>query len=171
MKTIISISLMLCAAGLLPALAQEDKPTIEATVELKNPKEFHDLRIGFASTQKDFDKFKRDITEYLEQKAPRYLPDGARLHLTFTEVDMAGRIEIRRGTDIRVMRDIYAPQLEFTYKIESATGETLVEGETREIGVGYLTDYHTGARLETFEYEQFLLRDWLREISDQLEEN
>ena len=56
------------------------------------------------------------LRRYLTEVADSYIPDGCKLTMTFTDIDLAGDFEPWRGPqadDIRIIRDIYPPNFKF----------------------------------------------------------
>lgn len=138
------------------------------SIELQEPKSFTDLEssgFGYDSSYGEF--FVRELQSVAKPHLERDLPPGYVLHVRFTDVDMAGEFEEWRtppADDIRFMRSVYPPRLNFAWKITDGNGEVVRSGNE------YLTELayaETGAIRRVifhdreFFYEQELFLSWL----------
>lgn len=105
-----------------------------------------------------------ELGRYLATRAARDVPAGARLSITITDVQRAGLVERwRRGnlTGVRIVRDTRPPRIDLNFRLESAQGVTLTQGERQLRDLGSLsrtTMRHEGAALA---HEKNLIDDWL----------
>ena len=158
----------LCAHLLLffaPALL----PAQELSFSFDDVEEFEDFTLHENESASDAEIiFGRELKLYWERRLSRLLPDGWTLELHFTDIDMAGQMQpMRTPTQewTRVYTDYFPPRLMFDYKILSAEGEEVDNGQEK------LLDKHHDfggsgkmARVEfVFAYELETLRKWLAE--------
>ncbi len=137
----------------------------EAVMTWRNPEAFTDLDSGDAA-QKSFSKgvekaFKAELGELAEQ-----LPKGYRLEVDFTDIDLAGEVDpvyLRDYREIRILKDVYFPQLSFDYRVFDAGGRQVAgqQGVTVK-DMGYLNGAKLGSSSTPFFYERQMLRDWFR---------
>lgn len=137
----------------------------EAAMTWRNPGAFTDIDSGDAA-QKSFSKgvekaFNAELDELAEQ-----LPKGYRLELDFTDIDLAGEVDpvyLRDYREIRILKDVYFPQLSFDYRVLDAGGRQVAgqQGVTVK-DMGYLNGPKLGNSSTAFFYERRMLRDWFR---------
>lgn len=135
----------------------------EVTINFKNPERFIDIRIdGFDNPE----YFGKEMTDFLQQAMKRHLPEGLALEITFTQVDLAGAFEPWRGPDfnnVRILKDIYAPRLEFSYALLDEQGNILKQGETRLIDINYLENVNPlRAGQDILYHEKKMMERWVR---------
>jgi hypothetical protein len=157
----------LTAAGALFAADTKPAPG-RITVIFSHPEKYADLRDGYSDidNERGRERYLPFIREHLEQEAPRRLPAGQQLTVTFSEIDLAGDFEPWRGLhfdDIRVVKNIYVPRLTFSFKVTDAAGKVLSEGERKLVELGFQAGITTGFRDDPLRYEKGMLDDWLRE--------
>jgi hypothetical protein len=125
---------------------------------------FTDVKDGFSETPAGRDAILAQIRDYLVSQAKWYVPEGQKLTVTITDVDLAGDFEPGRNPrmdDVRIIRDIYPPKISLAFKLVDADGQEIKHG-TRD-----LTDLMFMSKLamnpnDPLRYEKNLLDDWLR---------
>jgi len=71
-----------------------------------------------------------------------------------------------RGSDIRIMRDIYPPRITLQYTLKDASGRIVDEGEAKLSDTGYLHNLGLKSDSDPLRYEKRLIDDWVkRELS------
>lgn len=153
---------LLAAVAIFPLIGQA---TERVTVTFVEPENFRDFRDGVFPSPGAQDHLSAEFTSHLQTLAKRYLPEGQRLGVRFTEIDLAGDFEPWRGaefSDIRMVRDIYAPRMELEFQLFDSAG-TLVKEEKRSlIGLGYLWAGSSFNRSDPLIHDKTLLTDWFR---------
>lgn len=157
--TLVAAGLALLSAALLVALAHPAHAG-QADVRFVEPDRFSDAgRSPF-----DRERALASLAAHVKDLA-RQLPDGQTLKVEFLDVDLAGDLVPRRGTDVRVLRGgADVPQIRLRWALEQA-GSTLKKGEQRLTDLGYLTS-RPGANAASdgdLPYERWLLTQWFRE--------
>ena len=101
-----------------------------------------------------------------------YAPIGAYvpgLDVTLVDIKRAGDYEPwhgPRGSDIRIMRDIYPPRITLQYTLKDASGRIVDEGEAKLSDTGYLHNLGLKSDSDPLRYEKRLIDDWVkRELS------
>ncbi|HWA08678.1 MAG TPA: DUF3016 domain-containing protein [Opitutaceae bacterium] len=125
---------------------------------------FTDVKDGFLETPKGRDAILDQLKEHIVSEAKWYVPEGWKLTVTITDIDLAGDYEPARGAafqDIRVIREIYPPKIDLAFKLVDPDGN-----ETRH-GTRQLTDLDFMNRLtldhqDPLRFEKQLLDDWMR---------
>ena len=105
-----------------------------------------------------------ELGRYVVKAASRRVPEGARLLVTITDVQRAGRVEpwrTRSLQDVRIVRDSSPPRIDLAFQLVSAQGAVLKEGTRTLRDLNFLrrSAFHDGERLA---YEKNLVDDWLR---------
>lgn len=141
-----------CAAALLAAPAQASGV---AEVRFAQPERFTDA--GFGSVERD--RTQARLTAQIEQLASR-LPDGQRLHVTFTDIDLAGEIDAFGPHGVRVMGLLPdAPRLALRFELQQ-DGRAVARGSEELRDLAYLvrrSGLDSGSALP---YESRLLTEW-----------
>lgn len=134
-----------------------------ATVTFQNPEKFTDVKDSMAGSDKGRDHYLDIIRRLVEDEAKSLLPAGQKLAITFTDIDMAGDYlpSMPSGHDVRVIKDIYAPRMKFSYVVTDATGAVVKQGQENLTDLAFMQTPGINRSDELF-YEKALLRGWLR---------
>ena len=165
MKT--SRILLLALLGISPVLAVGTEPTrtiARADVNFFEPNKFTDVRDSYMG---DFERttYLDSIRDHLLENAKYYVPEGHRLSVTFTDIDMAGDFEPWRGPrfdDIRIVKDIYPPRMNLAFRLVDAEGNVVKEGKRELRDLSFMMKITMGFRDDPVRHEKALLDDWLR---------
>lgn len=136
------------------------------TVAFFEPEKFTDVRDSALFNDSGRTTYLEQIRDHLREQAPHYLTEGQRLEITFTDIDLAGDFELWRGPqyfDVRMVRDIYPPRLEFTFRLLDATGKVVREARRSLIDLAFQLRSSVVSQHDTLRYEKSMLDDWLRE--------
>lgn len=94
------------------------------------------------------------------------LPDGFELEVTVTDIDLAG--DVRPGMwvssthDIRVMREIYWPRMNFSFELRNEKKEVIATGKEELRDMDYLRRARIPSGNTSFEFEEKMLQDWFK---------
>jgi len=130
------------------------------TVAFVEPNKFTDM--PFSPWEKDV--VMKDLDQYLVKLGTKYLPSGQELAIEITDVDLAGRIRLGTGRDIRVLTGgADWPMIELRYTL-TAGGKTLDSGTQRVADMNYFQSHlnTVGRSRETLYYEKAMLNDWFK---------
>jgi hypothetical protein len=160
--TIVRTSLAVLALCLVVggAAAQDSR----VSVDWANPEKYTDLKVTCVTRDADARALMGELTRFLQEAGARRVPEGQRLEITVTNVDMAGDIETWRTPgrcDLRVMRDIYPPRIDLRFKLTGADGTEIRAGTRQLRDINYLT-HAAPAAADQLRYEKALLLDWLQ---------
>jgi hypothetical protein len=153
-KTLLAAGLLIVgsASSLFAADAAtaDNKKTSRIEVVFQDPEKFADV--------------KEMIKEHLERLAPSFVPEGHKLSVTFTDIDMAGDFEPWRAnaSDVRIVRDIYPPRIDLSYTLTDASGAVVKEGKRALRDLAFQMNISPIGQNEPLRYEKRLLEDWLR---------
>lgn len=168
--------LLLLALAALPAVAPAARSVTDpdapralpeqdpVSVSWEDPAQFSDLRYSGNRWEAAHGDWVAELARHLQKNAAKRLPEGARMEVTITDIQRAGRYEPWRGPNldhVRFMRDHYPPRMELKFRITGTDGQVLAEGERKLHDVSYL---QRGAPLDSdaLRYEKRMIDDWLR---------
>jgi hypothetical protein len=151
--------LFACAAG----AADPSKPA-RAEVVFDHPENFTDVKDSVSPTEKGREGILEQIRRFIVSEADHYVPEGWRLTMTFTDIDLAGDFEPWLGPrydDIRIVKPIYPPAFKFAYTVTDASGKVVKRGteDIRDLGFDLRVSID---RNDPLRYEKDILQDWLR---------
>lgn len=153
------------ASGSALAAAPAAKPAPRADVIFFEREKFTDVRDSAMGTPKGRDAILEQIKNYIVDRAKGYVPEGSKLTVTITDIDLAGDYEPERGVqfqDIRMLREIYPPRIKLAYKLVDSSGNEVQHG-TRELSdLNYLQNLQFNPN-DTLRFEKALLDDWMRQ--------
>ncbi len=153
----------LLVAGVGPARA--DTAPARAEVVFDHPEKFTDVKDSSMPTEQGFRGHPpRPCREYLLHQAQSFVPEGCKLTLTFTDIDLAGDFEPWRGPqfdDIRIVKSIYPPHFKFRFALADASGRVIREGDEDLVDLAF-DMRSTLDRQDPLRYEKEILKDWMR---------
>jgi hypothetical protein len=168
MKTTRILSLLLVGlsgVNLAPTVfAANPKPEPRTEVIFFEPEKFTDVRDSTLGSERGRTDTLEVLKTYLQDRAQIYVPEGAKLSVTITDVDLAGDFEPWRRTsaqDVRIVRDIYPPRINLSFKLTDANGEVVKQGSRELRDLNFMQSISTMAN-DSYRYEKALLDDWLR---------
>ena len=148
----IAAALLLAAAGAASAG--------DVTVQYENPAKFMDV----PHWEQDRTQLLKELTEHF-QRLGKQLPANQRLHVTVTDIDLAGRIDPRRLTmhDIRILRgEADWPTMQLHYTLEQ-DGKVIASGSEHLKNMMYLEGINRYASGDPLRYEKPMVDDWFRQ--------
>lgn len=160
-------SVLLALFAVAPTLRAEAPAAASApriTAEYVNPEKFTDFRDGIFDTDKGRQHLIEQINEHLATLGER-LPAGQRLEIRFTDINLAGEFEPWRGPhfdEIRILKDIYSPRMEFSYRVLDASGSVLREGTEKLSDMAYLMNLSPIGSHDGLRHDKQMLTDWVR---------
>ena len=166
MKNQLYLLASLLAMGPAFAAAPTEKRVIaRAEVVFFEPTKFTDVRdsyMGDASRTTYLDQ----IRDHLLEQAKYYVPEGHLLSVTITDIDMAGDFEPWLGPrwmDVRIVKDIYPPRIDLSFRLTDANGNVVKEGRRQLRDLSFMMKIPMGFRDDPVRHEKGLLDDWLRD--------
>lgn len=133
-------------------------------VNFSEPEKFTDAADGPRGSDHGRDGNLQTLKQHLIERASRVLPEGQRLSVTITDVDLAGEVEPWRtgaAQDVRLIKDIYSPRISLDYRITDAAGAVVKEGSARLSDLSFNMKLHAN-RSDPRVYEKDLLDGWVR---------
>lgn len=165
MKTSRIILVGILAASPLLALQPPGARTVaRAEVVFFEPEKFTDVR---DSQMGDYKRttYLDQIRDHLLEQAKYFVPEGHKLTVTVSDIDMAGDFEPWRGPrfdDIRIVKDIYPPTVKLSFRLTDADGKVVKEGKRELRDLAFMMKITMGFRDDSVRHEKALLDDWLR---------
>lgn len=159
MKT---LALFIAAFGLVAA-SSLNAAASRIEVIFDHPEKFTDIKDSAIPTDKGQDAILHEIRSYLEGKAAHYVPEGCRLTITFSNIDLAGEFQAQNGLEwqnIRVVTDGASPAYKFTWKVTNAAGALVKEGKEDfrdlDFGARIILDRSDPLRFEKAYFDQWM---------------
>jgi hypothetical protein len=165
-----AIALLLAGAFAVAgiAYATEASKNADSRVQVSwtKPEDFSEAKQypGTGLGRQSPDEWLDDLADHLRYRAERVLPQGDRLHVTFTNVQRAGTYEPWRGPqwdDVRIIKDIYPPRIDLTFTLTDAGGAVVKEGK-RELRDPAFMQRGILNETDPLRFEKRMLDDWLR---------
>lgn len=168
-KTMKTSSILFSAfVALAPATASQAEDVVltgaPVQVAFLESEKFTDIGQSYQASEKEREHDLAVIRDYVVEHASRSLPPGHRLEVTFTDIDRAGEFEPWRGarwTDVRMVKEIYAPRMSLAFRVTDADGNVVKEGK-RELRDSAFLSKLSIDRNDSYRHEKELLNDWLR---------
>jgi hypothetical protein len=145
--------------------SSEENSNARADVRFFEPERFTDVRDSANTGDRDRDYILRELKTYLQERAGVYLPEGTKLSVTITDVDMAGDFEPGRGTprdDVRIVKSIYPPRIKLSFSLTDAKGDVVKQGERDLTNMNFMIGLSPTFQSDPYRYEKALIDDWLR---------
>lgn len=161
---------LLCAVASLAFAAvgfaadSSSKPNESAEVTFSHPEKFADVRDSYMGSEKGRDGLLAEIKEYIQFRAKSYLSAGQKLVMNVTDVDLAGDYEPWRGpdaTDVRIVKDIYPPKIDFDFKVVDASGAVVQEGKRQLRDLAFMMKISI-MREDNLRFEKAMIDDWFQ---------
>jgi hypothetical protein len=107
----------------------------------------------------DQEAAKNELARYVHALDAKYLKRGEELWLEFVDVDLAGRLELVKGQEVRVTRGgADWPQFKLRYRLVR-DGKT-TDGEESISDMSY--QWNKASKPDAYSFEKQLLEDWFR---------
>jgi len=165
MKTLRLLSCILgfglAGAGALPA-ARGPAPRTEVIFD--HPEKFTDIKDSYTPTDKGQNSVLATIREFLVSRTASLIPEGYKLRITFTDIDLAGDFEPWRGPrldEVRIVRPIYPPAFKFSYVVTDPSGRVVRQGSENIRDLAFQTRV-TVDPSDPLRYEKDILDEWAR---------
>jgi hypothetical protein len=167
-KFFYSLVLPLLSLGLTTAVYAEAG---NVRISFNHPEKFSDFRIQGRQENVSAGIFQNDVSSYLSPIVVKRFP-GSILSLRFTDIDLAGRIDLsktRRLSNTRIDRNVASPlRLYFEYALRDSRGKILASGSKSLVDPDYLYryDYYPNqTRSDPLFYEKATLNRWLGTVA------
>lgn len=141
----------------------------EASVRWSEPENYTDVEAVEQPQKKYQQRIFKKLDKHLNKLSKR-LPQGQKLKLTVTDLDLAGKVlpgyahGIDSPRDIRTIKGVYYPKIEFSYQLLDTTGAVLASGneEIKDLAFQDRIQTRRMAR-DSLAYEKRMLTNWFNE--------
>lgn len=151
-------------AGAMFAAGPAAKTNTWVEIVFLHPENYMDVRDAFGASEKGREGILTQLRDYLIRETMSCVPEGQKLTITFTDIDLAGDYEPWHGAqmmDVRVVKDIYPPKMDLEFKLTGADGKVSKEGKRQLRDLIFMSKPYIN-RDDALHYEKALLEDWLR---------
>jgi hypothetical protein len=144
----------------LPSISQE----ASVRVQYVHAEEFADVGNRRFSDERIRAAYLEQLRGHLVKRAAALLAAGERLSVSITELDMAGEFEPWRPPlgDARIVKDIYPPRIDLTFRLASDDGKVIMEGARELRDPAFLAGANPYPD-DPLRYEKALLDRWLQQ--------
>lgn len=135
------------------------------SVKWNDPAQFTEIRQSSNRFEAERGDWVQQLARYVQTSAAKPLQPGQTLDVTLVDVKRAGDYEPwhgPRGSDIRIMRDIYPPRITLQYTLKDASGGIIDEGEAKLSDSGYLHNIGVRSDSDPLRFEKRLIDDWVK---------
>ncbi|HJU39474.1 MAG TPA: DUF3016 domain-containing protein [Tahibacter sp.] len=135
------------------------------SVRWEDPAQFSEIRYSRNRFEARRGDWVNELAAYLRTRAQSRVPAGGTLDVDITDIKRAGDYEPWRGAqldDTRVIRDLYPPRIDLTFKLTDASGRVVAEGERRLRNLSFMMDARMLNDSDPLRYEKALIDRWLR---------
>lgn len=135
----------------------------QVEVEFDESKRYTDVRPGMGRSKKSYkeDVF-ASITKYFVEHGEK-LPKDQKLNIKVTNIDLAGETRYSSIHDVRVVKDIYFPRLEFKYELKDASDKTVTSGDANIKDMNFMRRSSFRNSSSHLPAEENLIKDWYKE--------
>lgn len=88
------------------------------------------------------------------------LPEGQVLKINVTDVDLAGDTHSGGVNQLRIVKDIYAPRMNFSYSLVDADGRIVTSDDIVLKDMNFMMGSNLKYRNKSLGYEKKMLDDW-----------
>jgi len=151
------------AIAAVAAFASAVEPGARVQVVFSEPQNFTDVKSDYLGGDKERDFLLGQLRKHLEERAAAHVPDGHRLTVTITDVDMAGDFEPGRNPRLdgaRILRAVYPPRINLRFELADAAGQPVKAGQRSLTDLAFLSSPDI-RRNDPLKHEKNLLDDWL----------
>ena len=136
-------------------------------INFVHPEYFTDFRIQDRDERASAPIFRDEVSSYLSSTVAKRFP-GKTLTLTFTDIDLAGRLGNRpKVNQVRFNREVGPSpiRMSFNYAVTDSKGAVVAGGSKALLSQDYLFDYSwypPSLKTSTLFFEEATLRKWVR---------
>ena len=161
--------MLIFAASTLTLLSIPSFAKAEVEITWENPEKYRDVRPTNESRKRFRENTFKKLDTYIADLAEQ-LPDGQKLQLTVTNLDLAGQVwpasfvGLGHGaSDVRLIKSIDIPRMEFSYKLLDKTGQVVQEAVVKLKDMSFQNRHNQFFGSESLRYEKNMLKDWFED--------
>ncbi|MDO6486460.1 DUF3016 domain-containing protein [Colwellia sp. 4_MG-2023] len=130
-----------------------------------NYEKYRDIRPSNGSRKHFRESTFYNLEKHIAKLAEK-LPEGQVLKIDVTDVDLAGDTMAGGIDQIRIVKDIYFPRINFSYQLVSTDGNVIESAEVILKDMSFLMGSRLRYRNESLGYEKNMLDEWFLETFD-----
>jgi hypothetical protein len=124
---------------------------------------YRDIRPGNGSRKHFRESTFHNLEKHIAKLAEK-LPEGQVLKIDVTDVDLAGDTLAGGIDQIRIVKDIYFPRINFSYQLVSADGNEIDSAEVILKDMSFMMGSRLRYRNESLGYEKNMLDEWFLDV-------
>jgi hypothetical protein len=163
MKKLTIALLVMLTFNLLPNVAYAARSEVTWT-DYENYRDIHPSSEGRKSfRERTFKGFEKHFA-----KLAKNLPEGQVLKINVTDVDLAGDTHSGGINQLRVIKDIYYPRINFSYELINTDGSIIISDEIVLKDTSFMMGSNSKYRNKSLSYEKVMLDDWFTKTFKEL---
>jgi hypothetical protein len=123
---------------------------------------YRDIQSGGEGRKHFRERTFKNLEKHFAQLAEK-LPEGQVLKIKVTDVDLAGDTYIGGINQLRIIKDIYFPRINFSYELANADSDIVTSGEIVLKDMSFMMGSNLKYRNKSLGYEKAMLDDWFTE--------
>lgn len=161
-------ALSIMASATVNAEAHPTEESDRVEIEWKDPKSYSDVRSANQPRTRFRESTFKKLEQHLEKLAIK-LPEGQTLKLTVTDLDLAGQVwpghmvGLNSTSDVRMIKRIDIPRMNFAFQLLNASGNVLKEGEEKLKDMNFQDHINRHFNNDSLRYEKKMLDDWFKD--------
>ncbi|MDN4502158.1 DUF3016 domain-containing protein [Alteromonadaceae bacterium BrNp21-10] len=165
-KLALSSLLLSMLLTLLPNIANAQA---DLEVVWEKPTEYHDVRPTSSTRTKFRAHVFSELEEYMRDKLMVRLADGQKFKMTVTDLDLAGQVwpgmmvGLNSSGDVRLVKQIDIPRIEFSYQYLDVDGSVIKEGQENIKDMTFMDRASRISSSQNFRYEKAMIREWFND--------
>lgn len=133
----------------------------EISISWNNVDNYADIRPSEESRKSFQERFFKNMEKYVA-KLSNKLPEGYVLKLEINDVDLAGEVRFQSTRQVRVVKILYFPRLNFSYELLDANDHKVKSGEVELKDMMFLDNLRSTLHSTSFGYEKYMLTEWFK---------
>lgn len=131
----------------------------ESEVTWTNPEKYRDIDEGNRVKSKFKEQVFREFGKHFNKLAAK-LPEGQKLMVEVTDLDLAGDVRVGGINEVRIVKSIYFPRMEFNYQVLDSTGSEVQKGSVNLKDMNFMNGTNLRYGNKSFAYERRMLDEW-----------
>ena len=138
-------------------------------IEWDKPEKYRDVRPSNQSRKRFRESTFEDINKYMNELS-LVLPNNQKLLMKVNDLDLAGQVWPAShlglgydGSDVRIVKNIDIPRINFSYKLLNESGEVVQQAEVNLKDMSFLDRSHHLFKSESLRYEKSMLQRWFKQ--------
>ncbi|SFC45259.1 DUF3016 domain-containing protein [Pseudoalteromonas denitrificans] len=162
MKKINKVAIALVLSIPLLVNASDNSNKIKATVTWADFNDFTDVRPNGGPKGSFYKQVAKSFEKHFAKLA-KDLPLGYKLKVKVNNLDLAGDVRFSTHRDMRIIKPIYFPKIEFSYALIDANGKLINKDDVKLKDMGFMDKIKHG-RDGSFYYDHRLITDWFNDV-------